>query len=72
MIHIYTEYVQLDYSDGVSPQQKGSRSLRNAKQHHMEDIMVYFAHKQKSGKVVSIGLKCMKTPRISFEDVVAA
>jgi hypothetical protein len=46
----------MDYSEGVSPQQKGSRSLRNAMQHHMQDVMVYFAHKRKSGKVVSIGL----------------
>ena len=38
-------------------------------QHHMEVTMVYFARKQKSGKVDSIGYLCMKIPETLSEDV---
>jgi hypothetical protein len=69
MSHIYTEYAQMDYYGRVFPQQKGSRLLRNVMHHHMEDIMVHFAHKQRFGRVDFIGLPCMKTPKISSEGI---
>jgi hypothetical protein len=62
----------MDYSGDVFPQQKGSRLLRNIMQHPMVDIMVYFAHKRRFGRVDFIGLVYTKTPKISSEGVKTA
>ena len=45
------------------------KSSRNATLQHMEATMEHSECKQKSGKVVSSGQQCMKTPENLFEGV---
>ena len=59
MHHIYTEYVQMDYYGDVYPRQKDKKKLKNAMQHHMEDIMVFFALRRRSDRMFSFGHQCI-------------
>ena len=50
MSHICIEFVQMGYYGDES------RSLKNVMQHHMEDIMVYFEPKRRSGRVFLLAI----------------
>jgi len=54
------------------PTAGGQKKLKNAMQHHMEDIMVSFAPKRKSCRVDSFGYQYMKILRTSYGDAQTA
>ena len=62
-------YAQMGCLEDVYQWRKACRSFKNAIHHHMEVIMGYSALIQKFGRVVFSGQPCMKTPKISSEDV---
>jgi hypothetical protein len=72
MIPMYIDCVVMVYFEDVCPLSKDCKSLRNVMRDHMEDIMVFSAHMQKTGTMISFGQPCMMTPRNSFEDAKGA
>ena len=54
------------------PTAEGLKSLRSAMQHHMEDIMVFFALRRRSDTMFSFGHRCMKILRTLYGDAQTA
>jgi hypothetical protein len=68
MIIIYIKHALMAYIEDASQLLRHGRFLSIVIQNHMVATMEHLAPMQRFGKVDSIGLPCMKTPSLLFDD----